>query len=80
MNELLDRAIATEGGVGKLAVALGVRQSVVSNWRARGLPKPWSLALRLLYDPNRLARGPAASAAPPRLRRAGNRATRHPQT
>lgn len=32
----LDSAIAQVGGVGKLAVALGVSQPVISNWRARG--------------------------------------------
>lgn len=32
----LDLAIAIVGGVGKLALALGVSQSVISNWRARG--------------------------------------------
>jgi len=32
----LDFAIEIVGGVGRLATALGVGQSVVSNWRARG--------------------------------------------
>ena len=32
----LDLAISTVGGVGKLALALGVTQPVISNWRARG--------------------------------------------
>lgn len=32
----LDLAIEIVGGVGKLAVLLGVGQSVISNWRARG--------------------------------------------
>lgn len=32
----LDAAIAAKGGVTALAVALGVGQSVVSNWRMRG--------------------------------------------
>lgn len=32
----LDSAITIVGGVGKLALALGVAQPVVSNWRARG--------------------------------------------
>lgn len=34
----LDRAISFSGGVTKLARLLGVRQSTVSNWRARGHP------------------------------------------
>jgi len=32
----LDRAVAHFGGVGRLAAALGIGQSVVSNWKARG--------------------------------------------
>jgi DNA-binding transcriptional regulator YdaS (Cro superfamily) len=32
----LDIAIAEAGGVGRLATSLGVVQSAVSNWRARG--------------------------------------------
>ena len=32
----LDIAIERAGGVGRLAVAIGVGQSVISNWRARG--------------------------------------------
>ncbi|WP_082366665.1 transcriptional regulator [Paenacidovorax caeni] len=32
----LDAAIENLGGVGKLAAALGVSPSVISNWRARG--------------------------------------------
>jgi len=35
MNQL-DRAISHAGGVGKLAASIGVVQSAVSNWRARG--------------------------------------------
>ena len=36
----LDRAIECLDGVTALAIALGVRQSVVSNWRARGQVPP----------------------------------------
>ncbi|MFD2298382.1 helix-turn-helix domain-containing protein [Paracidovorax citrulli] len=32
----LETAISTVGGVGKLAEAIGIGQSAVSNWRARG--------------------------------------------
>ncbi|MFS2112714.1 transcriptional regulator [Herbaspirillum frisingense] len=32
----LDKAIELSGGVSKLAHLIGVRQSVISNWRARG--------------------------------------------
>ena len=56
--DILNIAIDTEGGVGKLAAVLGVRQSVVSNWRARGLPRSWDYALRLKYMPE-LAQAPA---------------------
>lgn len=59
--DILNTAIDKEGGVGKLASALGVRQSVVSNWRARGLPKPWDYALRLKYT-EELAKAPATIA------------------
>lgn len=48
---ILQIAIDAEGGVGKLAVALGIRQNVVSNWRIRGLPKPWEQLLTLKYQP-----------------------------
>lgn len=34
--QALDEAIAYMAGVGKLAGAIGVGQSVISNWRARG--------------------------------------------
>ena len=36
--EALDRAIKVLGGVTKAAYAIGVRQSAVSNWKARGVP------------------------------------------
>ena len=49
--DILKTAIDAEGGVGKLAMALGVGQNVVSNWRSRGLPRPWDYALRLKYAP-----------------------------
>lgn len=32
----LERAIELAGGVGKLAASIGVVQSAVSNWKARG--------------------------------------------
>ena len=49
--EILNRAIEIEGGVGKLAVALGVAPNVVSNWRMRNeLPRPWQIALDLKYS------------------------------
>lgn len=38
--EALTKAIQTAGGVGALASKIGVGQSVVSNWRARGAVPP----------------------------------------
>jgi DNA-binding transcriptional regulator YdaS (Cro superfamily) len=35
VNKPLDRAIGLCSGVGKLAEAIGVGQSVISNWKAR---------------------------------------------
>jgi hypothetical protein len=46
---ILDLSIKHAGGVGRLADELHVRQNVVSNWRSRGLPKPWEQVLRLKY-------------------------------
>lgn len=46
---ILDLSIKHAGGVGRLADDLHVRQNVVSNWRSRGLPKPWEQVLRLKY-------------------------------
>lgn len=34
----LDKAITVAGGVGKLASAIGVAQTAVSNWKSRGVP------------------------------------------
>lgn len=48
---ILEIAITTEGGVGKLAESLAVKQNVISNWRAdnRGIPKPWGMVLEMKY-------------------------------
>lgn len=41
IRAILDKAIELCGGVGKLAAAIGISQSAVSNWRARGTsPEP----------------------------------------
>lgn len=37
LMDALNLAISIAGGVGKLADSLGVRQSAVSNWKARGV-------------------------------------------
>ena len=47
--DILQIAIDAEGGVGRLAAALGESQSVVSNWRARRLPRPWQKVLAMKY-------------------------------
>jgi hypothetical protein len=47
--DILDTAIKQEDGVSNLAKALGVGQSVVSNWRARGIPRPWRIVLEMRY-------------------------------
>lgn len=47
---ILEIAIQAEGGVGKLAEALDIAQNVISNWRKRGVPKPWAQVLQLRYS------------------------------
>lgn len=47
--DILETAIQTEGGVGKLAETLDIAQNVISNWRKRGVPKPWRQVLDLRY-------------------------------
>ena len=47
--KILEIAIKAEGSVSGLAKTLGIKQNVVSNWRKRGLPKPWDIALSLKY-------------------------------
>lgn len=37
--DALDLAIERAGGVAKLALSIGRRPNVVSNWRARGVPE-----------------------------------------
>lgn len=48
--EILEIAIKAEGGVGKLACALGERQNVISNWRKRNrIPRAWVQVLEMRY-------------------------------
>ncbi|MEI6287189.1 MAG: YdaS family helix-turn-helix protein [Bacillota bacterium] len=47
--DILEIAIKTAGGTGRLAYMLDVKQSVVSNWRRRGVPKAWEQVLRYKY-------------------------------
>lgn len=46
---ILEKAIQTEGGVSALAKSLGLVAHAVSNWRLRGLPKPWEMLLEERY-------------------------------
>lgn len=50
--DILKVAIWVEGGVGKLADALSVKQNVVSNWQLadRSVPNPWVQVLKLKYS------------------------------
>ena len=43
--DILEIAIKTAGGVGRLAYILDVKQNVISNWRQRGVPKSWQQVL-----------------------------------
>ena len=47
--DILQIAIKEAGGSSKLAATLGVVPSAIGNWKERGLPKPWELALSLKY-------------------------------
>ena len=46
---LLNIAITEAGGVAELAKSLGVVPSAVGNWKSRGIPRAWQLALELRY-------------------------------
>jgi hypothetical protein len=47
--DILNIAIKQAGGVNPLAKSLGVVPSAIGNWKARGLPKSWQMALALKY-------------------------------
>lgn len=44
---ILESGIKEAGSVGKLADLLGVRQNVISNWRSRGIPRPWAKVIEV---------------------------------
>jgi len=44
------RAMDAVGGPSRLAELLGVTQQVVTNWRARGVPVGWCLAIERVTD------------------------------
>ena len=46
---ILDIAIKSAGGTGKLAYMLDLKQNVVSNWRQRGVPKSWEQVLKYKF-------------------------------
>jgi len=48
---ILEKAIQHAGSVNKLAESIGVRQNVISNWRARKkVPPGWEQLLKIKYD------------------------------
>ena len=54
--EILQTAITAEGGVSKLARAIGTNPNVISNWHVRGVPKGWLRLLELKYGRTRTRR------------------------
>jgi hypothetical protein len=48
--EILQTAISAEGGISKLAQAIGTRPNVISNWHSRGVPKGWQKLLEHKYS------------------------------
>ena len=47
--DILQIAINQAGSVNQLAKSLGVVPSAIGNWKSRGLPKSWQIALSLKY-------------------------------
>jgi hypothetical protein len=47
---ILEIALSSAGGVGRLAYILDLKQNVVSNWKLRGsVPKGWETVIRLKF-------------------------------
>jgi hypothetical protein len=47
---ILEIALESAGGVGRLAYILDLKQNVISNWRLRGsVPKGWETVLRIKF-------------------------------
>jgi hypothetical protein len=46
---ILEIAIKSAGGTGRLAFMLDVKQNVVCNWRQRGAPKSWEQVMKLKF-------------------------------
>ena len=47
--DILEIAIKSAGGTGRLAYMLDLRQNVVSNWKVRGVPKGWQRVLEMKF-------------------------------
>ena len=47
--DILEIAIKSAGGTGRLAYLLDLKQNVVSNWRARGVPKGWAKVIEMKF-------------------------------
>ena len=47
---ILEIALLSAGGVGRLAYILDLKQNVISNWKLRGsVPKGWETVIRLKF-------------------------------
>jgi len=47
---ILEIALSSAGGVGRLAYILDLKQNVISNWKLRGsVPKGWETVIRLKF-------------------------------
>ena len=47
---ILEIALESAGGVGRLAYILDLKQNVISNWKMRGsVPKGWETVLRIKF-------------------------------
>ena len=46
---IFEIALKAAGGTGKLAYMLDVKQTAVSNWRQRGVPKSWEQVMKYKF-------------------------------
>lgn len=47
---ILEIALLSAGGVGRLAYILDLKQNVISNWRKRGaVPRGWETVMRIKF-------------------------------
>ena len=47
--DILEIAIKSAGGTGRLAYLLDLKQNVVSNWKVRGVPKGWAKVIEMKF-------------------------------